>query len=130
MPIHDVPRRFPEFLGQVYTVAHDNGISLDGQNIFVYRCLPDGAVDVEFGVGARAPFPPTASVTCSETPAGIAAAATHWGDYARLGDAHDAVVTWCKAHDHELAGVCWEVYGHWSEEPSQQRIDVFYSLKP
>lgn len=58
-----------------------------------------------------------------------AAATTHWGDY-RLGEAHDAVVTWCRTTGHTLAGISWEVYGHWHDDPTKIRTDIFYLLRP
>lgn len=37
MHIREVPSRFRPFLDQVYAAAKTGAISLDGQNIFVYR---------------------------------------------------------------------------------------------
>jgi hypothetical protein len=37
LPIRDVPRRFVEFLNQVYAASRAGAIELDGQNIFVCR---------------------------------------------------------------------------------------------
>ncbi len=30
-------------------------------------------------------------------------------------EAHDAVRAWCEENGHELAGECWEIYGHMDE---------------
>ena len=122
-----VPAQFARHLDHVYA-ARAAGVRLDGQNVFVYRAAPDGEVDVEFGVGALAPFAPTGAVTFSATPGGEVAATTHVGDYAGLGRAHDAVVAWCRAHGRRLAGPRWEIYGHWSDDPAARRTDVCYLL--
>src|SRR4051812_26179519 len=132
LPLADVPRRFAEYLDPVYAASRSGAVRLDGQNIFVYHpCAgPDGVIDVEFGVGATAPFSPVGEVRYSALPAGEVAAATHWGDYAGLGDAHGAVIDWCRAHGRELAGPRWEGYGHWSDDPARRRTDVYHLLRP
>jgi len=129
LPIADVPRRFGEYLDQVYAASRGGAVRLDGQNIFVYHgAAADGATEVEFAVGATAPFAPVGPVRYSALPTGEVAATTHWGDYVGLGAAHGAVVAWCRAHGRELAGPRWEVYGHWSDDPAQRRTDVYYLL--
>ena len=129
MAIREVPSRFRPLLDQVYAAKKSGAIALDGQNVFVYHAGPSGIADVEFGVGTTSPFAPIGRVQYSETPAGDVATTTHWGDYAGLGAAHDAVVAWCRAERHALAGVSWEVYGHWSDDPSKRRVDIYQLLK-
>jgi effector-binding domain-containing protein len=128
---NQIPVSFKPHLDQVYA-ARATGIELDGQNIFVYRSVrgSDGVVDAEFGVGAKAPFTPVGSVVYTQVPAGEVATTTHWGDYAKLRGAHDAVVSWCRANGRTLAGTSWEIYGHWTGNPADQRTDVFYLLEP
>ena len=123
---------FKELLDEVYDAARSGAIQLDGQNIFVYRNVPDRpqTVDVEFGVGANAPFADVGPVKYSQLPVGEAATATHWGDYAGLRDAHNAVLAWCKETGRTPTGVRWEVYGHWNDDPAKLRTDVFYLLEP
>jgi GyrI-like small molecule binding protein len=130
LPMADVPRRFAEYLDQVYAASRGGAVRLDGQNIFVYHpgAGPDGATEVAFGVGVTEPFSPVGAVQYSALPTGEVAATTHWGDYGGLGDAHGAVIAWCRAHGRELAGPRWEVYGHWSDDPARRRTDVYYLL--
>jgi len=131
LPIARVPAVFVSYLNQVYDAARNGHVRLDGQNIFVYRnTTTPGEVDVEFGVGVTAPFPPAGPVTYSALPVGDVATMTHWGDYARLGDAHAAVIAWCSAHGRTPNGTRWEVYGHWTDDPSQLRTDVYHLLEP
>ena len=129
LAIRDVPSRFRPLLDQVYAAKKGGAIALDGQNVFVYHAGPSGTAEVEFGVGTATPFAAIGRVQYSETPAGDVATTTHWGDYAGLGVAHDAVVAWCRAEQHTLAGVSWEVYGHWEDDPSKRRVDVYHLLK-
>ena len=65
-----------------------------------------------------------------ETPDGVAAMTTHYGDYGRLGEANAAILAWCRANGRMRAGPSWEVYGHWHAEPAQLRTDVYYLLQP
>jgi effector-binding domain-containing protein len=129
MTIREVPSRFRTFLDQVYAAAKTGAIALDGQNVFVYRSGPTDFVDVEFGVGVTKTFSPLGRVAYTEVPGGRVATTTHWGDYGGLGAAHDAVVTWCRAEGHTLAGTSWEVYGHWSDDPATRRTDVYHLLQ-
>ena len=129
MALRDVPSRFRPCLDQVYAAAKGGSFVLDGQNVFVYRASPSGLVDVAFGVGVTGRCSPVGLVECSDVPGGIVATTTHWGDYGALGAAHDAVVTWCRAEGHTLAGVSWEVYGHWSDDPATRRTDVCHLLQ-
>lgn len=125
-----IPQEFKRYLDQVYA-ARTNGLRLDGQNVFVYRDVEGepGVLDVEFGVGSPTPFAPVGSVRPVELPVGEAAMTTHVGSYADLGAAHEAVLAWCRSHSRSVAGVRWEVYGHWVEgEPP--RTDVYYLLQP
>lgn len=126
----DVPTSFRRSLDQVYAAAKSGAVSLDGQNIFVYRAAPQNLVDVEFGVGVRNAFAPVGRVTLSATPEGEAATTTHWGAYSGLGAAHAAVVSWCRDAGHSLTGVSWEVYGHWTDDPAELRTDIYYLVKP
>jgi effector-binding domain-containing protein len=128
MPGAKVASSFGAHLNQIYDLAKAGGVSLDGQNVFVYRQNPSGELDVEFGVGLASPFDGAGSVVQSETPSGEAATTTHWRDYA-LGDAHAAIVSWCRANGRRLAGPSWEVYGHWSDDPSKVRTDIYYLLE-
>lgn len=132
LPIGAVPNAFRRYLDQVYAAARAGAVQLDGQNVFVYRDAtgrPDDA-DVAFGVGVTAPFAAVGAVEPTSLPLGEVATTTHWGSYAELAAAHDAVKAWCRTHGRRLAGPRWEVYGHWTDDEAQLRTDVFYLLDP
>lgn len=128
MPVREVPARFGHYLNQVYAAKKESGLQLDGQNVFVYRNRDDGNVDVDFGVGAETAFEKVGNVACIDMPSGMAATTTHWGDYSKLGEAHSAVLAWCRANGRELTGVSMEVYGHWNDNPALVRTDIYYLL--
>jgi hypothetical protein len=132
MPVGAVPGAFRRYLDQVYAAGRAGAVHLDGQNVFVYRVASDrpGEVDVAFGVGVTAPFAATGAVEPTALPVGEVATTTHWGSYAGLGAAHDAVVAWCRTNGCRTAGASWEVYGHWTDDEAQLRTDVFHLLAP
>jgi effector-binding domain-containing protein len=132
LPIEAVSRSFRNYLDHVYAAAREGKVHLDGQNIFLYQDAPDDSslTDVAFGVGITAPFTAVGNVQATPLPTGEVATVTHWGNYARLGDAHRAIIEWCESHGHRLTRTRWEVYGHWTDDESQVRTDVFYLLAP
>jgi effector-binding domain-containing protein len=131
LPIASVSGTFRRYLDQVYAAAREGVIQLDGQNVFVYRDVPDqpGNGDVAFGVGVKAPFVKIGNVEPTSLPVGEVATTTHWGNYGGLGAAHHAVTDWCRVNGRRLAGPRWEVYGHWTDDESRLRTDVFYLLE-
>jgi effector-binding domain-containing protein len=130
LPSGRVPAEFKRHLDQVYA-ARASGIQLDGQNIFIYRDAADqpGYLDIEFGVGMKAPIISVGDVRPIDLPIGEVATTTHVGAYTELGAAHDAVKSWCRTHSRALAGPRWEVYGHWVDG-QPPRTDVYYLLAP
>lgn len=132
VPLGGVPGVFGRYLDQVYAAASAGDVQLDGQNVFLYSFSPDRPqeLDVAFGVGVKAPFTASGAVVPTELPFGEVATTTHWGSYAHLRGAHDAVIEWCRAHGRRRTGLSWEVYGHWTEDEARLRTDVFYLLEP
>ena len=132
LTVTDVPREFAQYLDQVYAAARAGAVQLDGQNVFLYHDVPDrpSEADVAFGVGVMAPFVAVGAVEPTALPVGEVATTTHWGSYVELGHAHDAIMEWCREHDLARAGPRWEVYGHWTEDESRRRTDVFHLLEP
>ncbi len=120
---------FGKHLDQVYAAARAGAVSLDGQNIFIYRDATPEYLSAEFCVGATAPFAAVGAVEPLYTPSGHAVMTTHMGDYGALTDANAAIHAWCRAQHRPYAGPSWEVYGHWSDDPAQRRTDVYYLLR-
>src|SRR4051812_709257 len=129
LPVLDVPRRFGEFLDQVYALGKQGGVKLDGQNIFLYRPTesPD-IVDAEFGVGIIEPFNSSGNVVSCAIPASQVAAVTLIGDYAGIRGAHKAAIDWSNANGRKRTGIRWEIYGHWTSDPAQLRTDIYHEL--
>ena len=129
----EFPSLWGRLLGEVYGFVRGRPELATGsggelwQNVMLYK---DQRPDVEVGVLVTAPFEPEGRVIASELPAGEVATATHRGDYALLGATHDAVRDHVASVGRELAGPCWEIYGHASPDPDEQTTDVFWLLRP
>ena len=121
----------PDACGVVWAVIRSQQIRGAGRHVAVYL---DGQINLEVGVELDAPFAGCGEVVGSGTPAGLVAATTHYGPYALLKNAHDAILRWCRRQGHTPAGPNWEIYGHWQDDwnrdPSKICTDVFYLLAP
>lgn len=124
----DLSRVVPECCGLVWNALRAQGVK-GGRHVAVYL---DGKISLEVGAEVAVPFVERDGVVRSATPAGIVASATHFGPYAALGAAHDAIRAFCAAGHHRFAGPSWEIYGHWQSawdaDPSQIRTDVCYLI--
>jgi effector-binding domain-containing protein len=120
----------PEGCGVVWSFVRARQLRA-GRHVAVYW---DGAIRLEVGVEMIESIPEGEDVVRSATPAGRVASVVHFGPYKQLGVAHQAIRDWCSAHNLQLAGPNWEIYGHWQDDwnanPSQIRTDVFYQLAP
>jgi effector-binding domain-containing protein len=114
----------PEACGDSWNKLKQLGIK-GGRNLAVYL---DGQINMEIGQEVFAPFASTPDLFCSSTPGGEVATVAHWGSYDRLHEAHEAVRQWVADHQRTMAGPNWEIYGHWTDDVSQLRTDVFYLL--
>jgi effector-binding domain-containing protein len=131
--LSELSERIPGLLGEVWQFIEANKITTTGHNVIVYdgeERAPDGDVilDAFFGVEVRGIFNPTSRVVDASTPGGPSARTIHMGPYNELPRAHDAVRRWCAANGQRMTGANWEVYGDWSDDPTQLRTDVFYQL--
>jgi effector-binding domain-containing protein len=128
----EFPSVWGGLLDEVYRFVRDRSDLATGaggelwQNVMLYK---DDAPDIEVGVLVSSSFESEGRVIASELPGGEVATATHLGDYAQLGVTHDAVREHVTAHGRELAGPCWEIYGHWRADPSELETEVFWLLR-
>jgi len=132
VPMGSIPRVFGRYLDQVYAAKKAGSVELDGQNVFLYHWSPErpDELDVDFGVGATKRFAAVGSVVPVMVPGGECARTTHWGSYAGLPGAHSAIHEWLRVNPRRHSGVSWEVYGHWTDDESRLRTDIYYLLEP
>ncbi len=128
----EFPKLWGSLLAQVYEFVRPRPELATGdgderwQNVMLYK---DQRPDVEVGVLVSGSFQAQGAVIPSALPAGEVAAATHRGDYAKLGATHAAVRDFAATHGRELAGPCWEIYGHAGPDPSESETEVFWLLR-
>jgi len=99
-----------------------------GNNVVIYHPGTGGELVIDAGVEVHDGFTARGEVRRVDTPAGEAAAATHFGDYADLAGAYAALEKWCTASGRRPSGTSWEVYGDWEEDPAKRRTDVYFLL--
>jgi effector-binding domain-containing protein len=125
----DLSRVVPECCGLVWNAVRAQKTKA-GRHVAIYW---DGSIRLEVGVELQAAFSEEGEVVRSATPAGVVASTTHFGPYAGLAAAHDALRQFCSANHHRLAGPSWEIYGHWQPEwdadPSHIRTDLYHLLR-
>jgi effector-binding domain-containing protein len=118
-------------LDQVWSFlrAHP-GLRTDGHNIFLYHhpSSRNEPMDVDFGVEVTRDFEAAGDVRPTATPAGMVAMAVHLGAYDRLRETHAAIHEWRARTGRSFAGTSWEIYGDWSDDPTQLETTVCYLL--
>ncbi len=122
----DLPKVIPQCCGEVWTFIRTAGIPNPGRLLALYL---DCEINFECGVELFQPFVGNDQVVSSSTPAGLVATVEHVGPYQHLHEAHKALCDWCAANGYSTATPSWEIYGHWNDDPSQLRTDVFFLLK-
>jgi effector-binding domain-containing protein len=116
----------PQLCGEVWNFFNVHSLPRPGRHVALYL---NGVIDLEVGVETTTPISGDGRVVSSSTPAGLAATATHWGSYDKLHEAHEAIRAHCQANGLTMTGVDWEIYGHWDDDPSKVRTDIFYLLE-
>jgi hypothetical protein len=113
----NLPTRIRELFDQFYAGFKGKG----GLNLVLYPGNVAGEFEIACGVqldqGGNA-----------STPAGTVATTVYLGPYDQMKPAHVSIHQWVGDHGRQLAGPSWEVYGHWSDDPSKLRTDIFYLL--
>ena len=114
----NLPAKIRESFDQFYAGFKGKG----GLNIVYY---PGTGVAGEFDIACGVQLEQGGNAS---TPAGTVATTIYMGPYNQMKPAHQAIHQWARENCRQLAGPSWEVYGHWNDDPSQLRTDIFYLL--
>ncbi len=116
-------------LDLVWPVLREQGVGT-GHNVVVYHGGgADGTLTIEAGVETLTAFSERGQVRAASTPPGAVATASHYGDYSQMAGAYAALEQWITANGRRAAGVTWEVYGDWDEDPAKVRTDIYFLLE-
>jgi hypothetical protein len=123
----DIGPTIIRLLDNIWPLLRSQGVCT-GHNVVMYF----GGAPMRLAAGVEVPngFQPTDLVQLLSTPEGEAATTVHWGDYAGMHVAYAALDRWCAASTRRTAGVNWEVYGDWFDDPAKVRTDIFMLLAP
>jgi effector-binding domain-containing protein len=120
----------------IWSLVESRGLKSLGQTVLIYhdhdhemlRFQP-GGVAVDVGIVLSEPFEGDRALQCVWTPAGRVAWTRHYGHYELLPTIHGDIIAWCAAEGHQIAGINWEHFGTWYEEPERRVTDVYYLLR-
>jgi effector-binding domain-containing protein len=115
-------------LDLVWPLLREQGVRT-GHNVVVYHESSDGTLTVDAGVETFTGFAGGGEVRLTSTPEGEAATTAHYGDYSAMAPAYAALARWCAENGRQRAGVNWEVYGDWDDDPAKRRTDVYFLLR-
>jgi effector-binding domain-containing protein len=120
----------------VWSLTGKRGIRDLNQMVIVYHDRSDqgllnqpGGVAVDLGVLVESPFESDRTLRCVVTPTGRAAHIRYHGPYEMLRVIHSDIRAWCADSGHTPAGINWEHYTHWHEEPERCVTDIYYLLR-
>ena len=111
-------------LDQVYEYLNAQPQLPRGHNVVIYHSRSA----LEAGAQVSGAFDGAGAVLPSATPGGRVARTLHRGPYARIGEANDAIHSWCRENRQPMTGLSWEVYGDWAENEADLETEIFWQL--
>ncbi len=128
-----ISRSMLEVLSTVWDAIRANDGKTLGLNAAIYfgAATPgrrDGEISFVAGVLVEDYGGLPAPLEAVDTPSGLCAHLEHWGDYGLLPAAHRSVRDWCRGNGRGLSGTSLEIYGHWNDDPSKVKTDIYYLL--
>jgi effector-binding domain-containing protein len=101
-----------------------------GHNVVVYHGSSGDTLRVDVGVETFSEFAGRGDIRRTSTPSGVVVTTAHHGEYSDLTLAYAALERMCRNIGRRPAGVNWELYGDWDDDPARRRTDVFFLLDP
>ena len=115
-------------LDMVWPVLREQRVRT-GHNVVVYYGGTGHGLTVDVGVEAFTDFTGRGEIRRTSTPSGDVVTAAYYGEYSNMAPAYAALEQWCQDHGRRPAGVSWEVYGDWADDPAKRRTDVYFLLE-
>ena len=98
-----------------------------GQAFTLWWPPANGIFEMEPGVLVARAFAPRGEVVPSTLPAGRAAYHLHVGSYEGIPGAWNTLFEWCSKQKLDLAGINWQIYGDWNDDPAKL-TNAIYAL--
>ena len=111
---------------ELYDALPDDAGARPGHNVIAY--VPTGESTADLYVGRHWEDAIPGGLEVFDLPAGTVARTRHVGPYEDLPRAHRAIHGWMNGQGLTEVGLNWEVYGDWSDDPSQLVTEVHYVL--
>ncbi len=115
-------------LDKVWPVLREQQVRT-GHNVVIYHGRSGQGLTVDVGVEALTDFDSRDEIRRTSTPSGDVATTAHYGEYSEMALAYAALEQWCRDNGRRPAGVNWEVYGDWDDDPAKRRTDVYFLLE-
>jgi hypothetical protein len=128
VPRQQLGQKIIGLLDLIWPLLREQGVST-GHNVVVYHGGSAGELTVDVGVEAFTDFTGRGEIRRTATPSGEVATVAHYGEYSDMAGAYAALERWCQDNGCRPAGVNWEVYGDWDDDPAKRRTDVYFLLE-
>jgi effector-binding domain-containing protein len=115
-------------LDKIWPFLRTQGVRT-GHNVVIYYGGEPQALQIAVGVQVPDGFAADGKIQLVATPSGEAATVAHFGDYAEMDGAYQALEQWCASNERARTGVSWEVYGDWEDDPAKRRTDIYFLLE-
>lgn len=124
----EIPAAQRSLRGKINAAVQSLDVGPLGPTFTLWRPPTEGRLDLEPGVLVSRAFEPVGEVVPSSLPAGRAAHRRLVGPYDGLPGAWKILFDWCAAEGLRLAGVNWEIYGDWNDDPSKLETSLYALL--
>lgn len=123
----EVPTRITAMFDVVYGWLPTADVAQTGHNYAIYRPASE-AMTMQVGFPVSARFEDGDAVKCLEFGSGKAAHTAHHGEYGGIPLAYTQLHAWIDGQSLERAGLSWEVYGDWFDDPAKLVTDIYVQL--
>jgi hypothetical protein len=128
VPLAEIPRAERSARAKLEAALPSLDVGPLGQTLTLWRPPANGIMDMEPGVLVARTFEPVGEVVPSSVPAGRAAYFLHVGSYEGIPGAWNTLFEWCAKQKLELAGLNWQIYGDWNDDPTKLTTAIYTLL--
>jgi effector-binding domain-containing protein len=128
VPLAEIPQGERSARGKLEAALPSLDVGPIGAAFTLWRPPVNGIMEMEPGVLVSRPFEPRGEVVASAVPAGRAAHLLHVGSYEGIPGAWQTLFDWCNTQKRERAGINWQIYGDWNDDPAKLTTALYALL--